>query len=504
MKKFVMFAVACLLAAIGFAQAPLSAVSSYCQKNQKDIISRYFSLLSIPNEASDEKNIRMNADWIMDALRKSGLTPRLLKVQDAAAPPYVYAEFTTPNAKRTLLFYAHYDGQPANAEDWTVTQPWKPVFRNPETNKNMDLAELTFPLPAELRIYGRSASDDKAGVMAIITAFEAVRATHQPITTNIKLLFEGEEEAGSPHMKDFTAQNKDLLKADAWILIDGPLHPSGKKLVDFGVRGDANVNITVYGPVRPLHSGHYGNWAPNPAMRLVQLLASMKDASGHVLIKGWYDDVTPLTDVELRAIADAPSADDELKAELGIAKPDGGGKSLLELLMEPSLNINGIRSADVADRARNVIPSTAQATLDLRLVKGNDVNKQYGKLLNHIRAQGYVVIDHDPTIEERRANPMIAQVRLAPGGYNAQRTDMNLDISFYVVKAVQSTSKEPIVVVPSSGGSLPLSIVEQNVGVPLINVPLCNHDNNQHAENENLRLQNFWDGIETIAALYTH
>jgi acetylornithine deacetylase/succinyl-diaminopimelate desuccinylase-like protein len=480
-----------------------SQVVEYCKKNESRILQDFVQFLSIPNEASETANIRRNADWIQVQMQKRGLNPRLLQAKDPAAPPVLYGEWIVQGAHRTLLFYAHYDGQPANSDEWTVTQPWQPVLRS-ASGDVFPLEKATIPIDPEVRIYARSASDDKAGVMAILTAFDASRETGKTLTSNLKFFFEGEEEAGSPHLHEITSQHKNLLSADAWILVDGPVHQSGRKMVDFGVRGDENVNVTVYGPVRPLHSGHYGNWAPNPAMLLVQLLASMKDESGHVLIEGWYDDVTPLSEIETRAIQEAPAADEQLQSELGIARPDGSGKRLQALILEPSLNINGIRSADVYDRARNVIPTTAMATLDLRLVKGNDYKRQFDKLLKHIQKQGYLILDREPTIEERRSHPKIALVRMAPGSYNAQRTSMDLPVSQFVIKTVQSTSGEKIVVLPSSGGSLPLSIVEQNIGCPLINVPLANHDNNQHAENENIRLKNFWNGIETIAALYTN
>lgn len=489
-----------LFSSVCFSESP---VQEYCRKNEKHILTNYVSLLSMPNEASDSENIRKNAEWIVNAMRSRGLNPRLLESKDPAAPPAVYGELRVPGATRTLLLYAHYDGQPADPEEWTVTHPWKPVFRKPESDKNFTIEELTHPVDPQIRIYARSASDDKAGVMATLTAMDAARDLGLKLTSNIRFFFEGEEEAGSPHLDEITAANKELLQADAWILIDGPVHPSGRKLVDFGVRGDANVDVTVYGPVRPLHSGHYGNWAPNPALLLSKLLASMKDDSGRVLIAGWYDDVTPLSEKERSAIDAGPHADDQLRSELGVALPDGGGKKLLELIHEPSLNINGIRSADVGPRARNVIPTQAMATLDLRLVKGNDVQKQFDKLVKHITAQGYTVLDREPAIEERREHARLARVVLLPGAYNAQRTPMDLPISEFVLRAVRSTTPEPVVVWPSAGGSLPLAIVEKNLGVPMINVPLANHDNNQHAENENLRLQNFWNGIETITALLT-
>lgn len=479
------------------------SVKAYCEKNEKQILTDFIALLSIPNEASDTANIRRNVDWIVEKMRNAGLDPKLLHAKDPAAPPAIFGEWKTPGAKRTLVFYAHYDGQPADPEEWTITAPWKPVFRLPAAAQNTELAQLAYPTAPDTRIYGRSTSDDKAGVMAILAAFQAIRAIPMTATSNLKFIFEGEEEAGSPHLNEITAANKDLLKADAWILVDGPVHPTGRKQVVFGVRGDENVDITIYGPVRPLHSGHYGNWAPNPAMKLAKLLASMKDDTGRVLIESWYDDVTPLTDLEIQAIHDAPAADEELKSELGIAQPDGAGKSLMELIMLPSLNINGMRGGDVLDRARNVIPVNASATLDLRLVKGNDYRRQYEKLVTHIRKQGYLVLDREPTLEERRKTANIARVVAVPGAYNAQRTPMDLPISAFVIRAVQSVSDQPVVKLPSLGGSLPLSIVEQNLECPLITVPLANHDNNQHGENENLRLGNFWSGIETLAALFT-
>jgi acetylornithine deacetylase/succinyl-diaminopimelate desuccinylase-like protein len=261
--------------------------------------------------------------------------------------------------------------------------------------------------------------------------------------------------------------------------------------------------LTVYGANRPLHSGHYGNWSPNPALLLAKLLASMKDDRGNITIKGWNDDVEPLGTLEKQALADAPQIDEELKRELGLSYTEGGGKSLLDLINMPSLNINGIKSGDVGALARNVIPTTANAVLDLRLVKGNDVTRQVEKLERHIELQGYYVIDHDPTDAERLQHPLIAKLIHLNGGYNAQRTKMDLPICLRVVDAVQAASKDPVVRMPTLGGSLPLSIISDALDIPTITVPVANYDNNQHAENENIRLQNLWDGIEIYASLMT-
>ena len=492
-----------LLNQFAFAQ---NSIRAYRRAHEHEILAEFIELLRIPNVASDRENIRRNAAAIMSMMQRRKLNPRLLEASDPAAPPAVYGEWTTPGAKGTLILYAHYDGQPTDPRQWIGTLPWEPTFRGAALEaggKVLPLPKPSEPINPEWRLYARSASDDKAGVMAILTAFDALMASGVKPTANLKIFFDGEEEAGSPHLAEILQNNKQLLESDAWIICDGPVHQSGLKQVVFGVRGDTNVDVTVFGAKRPLHSGHYGNWSPNPAMVLARLLASMKDETGRVTIAGWYDNIEPLGALEKQAIAEAPQYDETLKKDLGLARTEGGGRSLLELITEPSLNINGFGSGDVGALARNVIPTTATAVLDLRLVKGNDHKRQAQLLLEHIRKQGFFVIDRDPTDEERLRHPLIARVNQRSGGYNAERTRMDLEVSLAVVKAVQSTTEGKIVRLPTAGGSLPLSIITDNLRTVTMTVPIANYDNNQHAENENLRIQNLWDGIEIFAAIMT-
>jgi len=495
-----------LLPASLFAQTTQEKVRDYRRANEHRIIKEFITLLSVPNVASDTPNIRKNAALIVDMMKQRGLNPRLLEGATPDTPPAVYGEWKTPGAQRTILVYAHYDGQPTDPKQWTGTLPWQPVFRSAA----LEAGGQILPGPTEgtaitpdWRIYARSASDDKAGVMAILTAFSALKDKGVSLTSNIKFFFEGEEEAGSPHLGEIIERHKQLLEADAWIIGDGPVHQSGRKQVVFGARGDTNVDVTVYAAKRPLHSGHYGNWSPNPAQMLARLLASMKDADGRVTIDGWYSDVEALGDAELRAIAEAPQYDEELKQQLGIKRTENAGKTLLEVLNQPSLNINGFASGDVGTLARNVIPTAATAVLDLRLVKGNDHQRQTQRLIEHIRKQGYQVVDRDPADAERAQYPLLARVNVRPGGYNAERTRMDLPISKSVIEAVQSTTADKIVLLPTSGGSLPLSIITERLKTITISVPIANYDNNQHAENENIRIQNLWDGFEIWAAIMT-
>jgi acetylornithine deacetylase/succinyl-diaminopimelate desuccinylase-like protein len=488
------------------AQTTQEKVRDYHRSNEHKILKEFITLLSIPNVAADTQNIRKNAALIVEMMKQRGLKPRLLEASTPNTPPAVFGEWRTPGAQRTILVYAHYDGQPTDPKQWTGTLPWQPVFRSAALEAGgqiMPGPTTGSPINPEWRIYARSASDDKAGVMAILTAFSALKEKGVALTSNIKFFFEGEEEAGSPHLGEIINLNKELLEADVWIICDGPVHQSGRKQVVFGARGDTNLDLTVYAARRPLHSGHYGNWSPNPANLLARLLASMKDDEGRVTIEGWYADVEPLGDAERRAIAEAPQYDEELKKQLGITRTEGAGKSLLELINLPSLNINGFASGDVGALARNVIPTTATAVLDLRLVKGNDHQRQTQRLIEHIRKQGFHVTDREPTDAERAQYPLLARVNARAGGYNAERTRMDLPISKSVIEAVQSTSAEKIVLLPTSGGSLPLSIITERLKTVTITVPIANYDNNQHAENENIRLQNLWNGIETWAAVMT-
>ena len=488
------------------ADAQQRGVRGYRTANEQKILREFVDLLAIPNVASDSAGIARNAAHIVTMMEKRGLAPRLLSGKNKAAPPLIYGEWPVPGATRTIVYYAHYDGQPTDPAKWTGSLPWTPVLRT----RALESGGQTIPFPAsdapidpEYRVYARSASDDKAGVFAFLTAVDAMKSAGLMPTVNVKFVFDGEEEAGSPHLGDILLANAALLKADAWIICDGPVHQSGRKQVVYGVRGDMNVDVTVYGANRPLHSGHYGNWAPNPAMLLTRLLATMKDDAGRVLINGWYDDVVQLGPLERKAIRELPPFDDTLRTRLGFVQADGAGRSLAELITQPSLNINGISSAEVGDAARNVIPTIAETTLDIRLVKSVDYKRQLERLIAHIRKQGYTVLEHPPTAADRLRYRRIAMVKQNGGAYNAERTPMDLPISRSVLAAVESAFPGRTLAIPTLGGSLPLSTISDAMHVPTITVPIANYDNNQHAEDESIRLQNLWDGIEIMAALMT-
>jgi acetylornithine deacetylase/succinyl-diaminopimelate desuccinylase-like protein len=477
-------------------------VREYRMDNEDRIIRELHEFLAIPNVASDTANIQKNADHLVEMLEARGIETHLLPI--AGRGPVVFGKLITPEAKRTVIFYAHYDGQPVDPAAWTDGKPFEPVLRDAA----IESGGKRIPLPAAAnhshyndnwRIYARSASDDKSPIVALLAALDALRAKKIPLGINLKVVLEGEEEAGSANLQRTLEAHKNLFGADLLITGDGPVHESGRAMVDFGNRGDIGIQITVYGAVRALHSGHYGNWAPNAAMELARLLASMKDENGRVRIDGFYDDVVPLTELEKEALESMPANDAELELELGIAKPEGGGKKRVELLMEPSLNIRGLRSAYVGAQAQNVVPEKAEASLDARLVKGEDPNKKFEQIAAFIRKQGFYVIDHDPTLEERRAHARITKV-INEGGYRASRTSMNLPVSKAVVEVVRAAAGKETVVLPSSGGSVPMYIFE-DLGLTVVGVPIVNYDNHQHSSDENLRLGHFWRGMEIYGVI---
>jgi acetylornithine deacetylase/succinyl-diaminopimelate desuccinylase-like protein len=235
-------------------------------------------------------------------------------------------------------------------------------------------------------------------------------------------------------------------------------------------------------------------------MMLAQLLAGMKDDKGHVRIPNFYDGIQPLGELERQALARAPDNDQQLRQDLALGRVDGGGARLLGLLNLPSLEIRGMSSAQTGAHATNVIPSTAVADLDLRLVVGLDWQQQQRRVIEYIRSQGYFVVDAPPTNNILIAHPKVAMVTKDAFGYNAVRTPMDLPIAAEVVAAVKA-ARGSVIEWPTMGGSLPLGAMERTARTRTITIPIANHDNNQHAANENLRLQNLWDGIETMASL---
>ncbi len=465
-------------------------------QHEREILQEFSDLLAIPNLASDRPNIERNAAAIRVLYEKRGLTTQLLALE--GAPPVVVADLLAPGATRTIAIYAHYDGQPVDPAKWK-RDPWKPVMRDlAGRDVNWRAAKTIDP---EWRLYARSAGDDKAPIIAALAALDALRANGVKPSVNLRFVFEGEEEAGSPHLAQYLEKYPKILRPDAWILCDGPVHQSRRAELFFGARGTVDLELTVYGPVKGLHDGHYGNWVPNPIVRLTHLLDSMRDENGRILIKGFYDDVKPASEAERAALAKIPDVETELRREFQIAATEGEGRPLNELLLQPALNVRGIESGHVGEKASNTIQTEARASIDFRLVPNETPDSIKPLVERHIEAQGYKVVHEAPDVATRMKNPKI--VRLDWGaGYPPARTALDLPLSREIVKIMSAAGHDPVLL-PTVGGSIPMYLFQQPNDIPVIGLPIANHDDNQHSNDENLRLQNLWDGIEIYAALFS-
>ena len=475
-------------------------VRAWRQAHEQQIVDDFAKLLSLPNVASDTPNIRRNVDAITALLQPRGFEVRSLET--AGSPPAIFAERRATGAKKTLLIYAHYDGQPVAAGDW-ASDPWTPVLRDGTVESGGRLVPMQAPFDPEWRIFARSAGDDKAPIIALTAALDALAAAGMAPGVNLKLFLDGEEEAGSPHLQTLLSEHRALLEADLWLFCDGPVHQSRRWQLVYGVRGAYGFDLTVFGANRPLHSGHYGNWAPNPIVRLAELIGTMRSPRGEILIDGYSEQVVPPSLTEMAAIEAAPRVDEDMIRELGIGRPETAER--LELtVMRPAINLRGIRSGSVGAQASNSIQTAATASIGLRLVPAQTLDHVREAVERHLAQQGYLVVHEEPTAEQRATHDHIARVDWEEGGYPAYRAPMDLPIARAVADIVNQLRDDELIRMPTMGGSLPIYVIEQETGAPVVILPVANHDNNQHGKDENLRLQNLWDAIEIYAAVLTN
>lgn len=481
----------------GDPQAAAHAAHKWRSANEQLIVDRFSELLSIPNVASDTVNIRRNAKHISGMLQQAGMQTRLLELE--GSNPAIYAERLSPGASTTLLIYVHYDGQPVNPTDW-ASDPWSPVMRDGMVEQHGKSVEMRTPFDPQSRIFARSAGDDKAPVVALQSALLALADAGMKPTVNLKVFLEGEEEAGSPNLRAMLEKHRDQLSADLWLFCDGPTHQSRRWQLVYGVRGSDGFNLTVYGPNRPLHSGHYGNWAPNPIALLTDLIGSMRDTNGNVYIDGFYDQVRPLSPEALAAIERSPRMEEQLMAEMGIARPETEDR--LEIaISRPAMNLRGISGGDVGNLARNAIQPSASASIGLRLVPDMQPEQLHQVIEQHIRGQGYFITHEEPTAEQRTEYGRIARIDWSTSGYPAYQAPFDEPLALKISSVLDELSDHSLIQTPTMGGSLPLYVVDEVLGAPILVLPIANHDNNQHGANENLRLQNLWDAIEIYAAV---
>ena len=461
----------------------------YRESHGPEILAMVAELFAIPNVASDPDGLDRTAIWIRDQLTARGVRAAVTQIPGAA--PVVFGRIDGEPGGPTLGVYAHFDGQPVDEARWS-SPPFVPTLRSgrvEEGARMLDMPGVGDPVDPEWRLYARASSDDRGTIGALLAALDA-RAGRRP-HTSVVFLLEGEEEQGSPHLPEYLGLLADRLHADIWLICDGPVHQSGRPQVVFGVRGIADLEIEVYGPPGDLHSGHYGNWALNPAAALADLLATMRDEEGRPTVVGLEGPEPEAAAVETARAVPPPG-------DLGYPAPGGAG--IWERNLYPLLNVRGLRSGDVGDASRNVVPASAVASVDLRLVAGQDPTEAIAAVRRHVAAQGYHLVDDAPDDATRAAHRRIARISGHPW-YPGVRTPPDHPAAGTVLEAVAVAGDGEPIVVPSFGGSVPIHHFAEALGVPLAILPIANHDNNQHGPDENLRIGNLWYGVGLMAAL---
>ncbi|HEY7289742.1 MAG TPA: M20/M25/M40 family metallo-hydrolase [Vicinamibacterales bacterium] len=495
MKRSAFVVIMVLFAVSAAAQS--TEVERYVREHQAAIVREFMELVAIPNVRTDLPNIKRNAEQLRQMLDRRGMKP---EVWETPSTPVVYGERLVPGATRTILFYIHYDGQPVDKAGWKQADPWTPIIRagaladGAEEVRDWSTRES---FPDTWRIYARSAGDDKGPIQAFVSAMDAIGG--KP-TNNIKVVFHGEEEGSGPAL-DFVVKNHaDKLHSDVLLIVDGPQHPSGNPTLYYGARGGAGLAVTVYTAKSAMHSGNYGNWLPDANVRLSQLISSMFDSKGKVVIDGFYDDVLPFSPAALKMMQEVPDDSETMRRLYGLGSTDGAASSLQEGLNLPAFSVHTMHGGEVG----GVIAASATAEIALRLVKENSPRQMVDRVIAHIRKQGYFIVESDPDTATLAAHPRIAKV-IARGGVTigAWRTDPDVPSARFVVDALQAQSRGRLVRIRTLGGGVPAGPFIDAYHVPTLGLSLANYDDNQHTDNENLRLGNLWNGIATLAAVMT-
>jgi acetylornithine deacetylase/succinyl-diaminopimelate desuccinylase-like protein len=444
----------------------LKDVFVYVDEHSEIFLSRLIDYLRRPSISAYGEGIAEVAEYIADVMRQMGLTVRIIPT---SGWPMVFGEYHARQGVPTVLLYGHYDVQPPDPLDEWISPPFEPAIRNG-------------------RLYARGVGDNKGQHFAQLMALESLLACRGTLPCNIKVLLEGEEEVGSPHMPEFIRDHRDELQADLVIVSDGPVHENGQSTISFGVRGVLDIELRARGANRDLHSGHWGGIVPDPLWTLVHLLASMKNECGEITIEGFYENVQPLSDLEREALAKLPIDVNEVKQSLGLLRLDEPQERgyFERLAAWPTLTINGIHGGYGGPGSKTVLPHEAVAKCDIRLVESQTAEELLAKVKAH-------VLRYAPEVSVS-----------SYGGMDPSKTPLDSPFTEPLRQAVIAAQGSEPLLVPAKGASLPNYVFTKTLGIPAFGVPYANPDESNHAPNENMEVSRFFMGIKTGAAMLSY
>jgi acetylornithine deacetylase/succinyl-diaminopimelate desuccinylase-like protein len=450
----------------------MKAIKDYVEKHKDRFLEELFELIRIPSISSNseaKEDMNRAAEHIKEALLKAGAD--FTEVKETSGWPVVYGHKLVDEKLPTVLVYGHYDVQPVEPLELWDSPPFEPEVRDG-------------------KIYARGADDDKGQLFMHVKAFELMNASGT-LPCNVKFMIEGEEEIGSPSLKQFCKDNREMLESDVILISDTTMIAQDIPSITVGLRGLSYLEVELTGPNRDLHSGLYGGAVGNPANLLAKMIASLTDENNHITIPGFYDDVLEVSDSERAEMARAPFSLEEYKKALDIDEVVGEADySTNERTgIRPSLDVNGIWSGYTGEGAKTVLPSKAHAKISMRLVPDQDSKKIDELFIRHIK-------DIAPKGTKVKVKSLHGgQGYVTPIDFPAYRA---------ASRAIEeSFGKEPIPV--RSGGSIPIvSDFEEVLGVKSILMGFGLDSDAIHSPNENYPLFNFYKGIETIPLFYRY
>lgn len=475
-------------------------LSSWTDEKFQEAITNLRHFLRLPNDGNFPEQIESNKHWCDSVFTKLNFKTQTLKTDGV---PLLFAEKVFDENAKSILFYLQIDGQPVDSAAWSQPNPFEPVLKELQNDKwnIISFNSLENRLDENWRIFSRSASDSKGPALSLITALQILQSEKITPKYNVKVIMDFQEELGSPDLPKAVSQNKKLLNAEMLFIMDGTRHLSNLPTLTYGARGIATATLKIFGPSYGLHSGQYGNYAPNPVFEASRLITSLKDENGKVLVKGFYDGVN-LTLQDKILLKKIPENSDSLNLRLGISAPERVADTYQEALQYPSLNIRGLKAGWTGKEVRTIIPEEVLIEIDMRLVPETPGERQINLLKGHMIAQGFHLVDSVPTKMERATFKKLASLSFRIGS-KPFRTDMDTPIGLFLNRAMNRVFGDKVVNMRTTGGSQPMAPFIQTLGVPAVSIRIPNPDNNIHGPDENLRLGNYKEGILSTLAILT-